>query len=309
MIFLQQLINGLTYGSLLGFIALGYTMVYGVLKLINFAHGDVVTLAAFLSITFIPIMGILGSVGTVVIILLVMASICIVAAVLERFAYRPLRSAPRLSLIVSALGAGMVIQNAIMLIWGANPRVFPSELIPQKLYKFQWAAEAGAEVQLASEFTITSLSIFTLLLNIIVMTFLIFFIHKTRSGIAIKALSIDYTTAQLMGVNINRTITLVFVIGGAIGALGGILIGANYNTVPFNMGFEYGIKAFIAAILGGIGSIPGAMFGGILLGLVYTFSAGYLSTVWADSFAYGLLIILLIFRPNGIFGEITVHKV
>jgi branched-chain amino acid transport system permease protein len=294
--FLQELINGLTYGSLLGFIALGYTMVYGVLKLINFAHGDVVTLAAFLSITFIPLMGYLGSLGTIVIILLVMACICIAAAVLERFAYRPLRTAPRLSLIVSALGAGMVIQNAIMLIWGANPKVFPSELIPQTVYHY-------------GDLSIKSLSIFIILLNIVVMVSLIFFIHKTRSGIAIKALSIDYTTAQLMGVNINRTITLVFVIGGAIGALGGILIGASYNTVPFNMGFEYGIKAFIAAILGGIGSIPGAMFGGILLGLVTDFSAGYLSSTWADTFAYAILIILLIFRPNGIFGEISVHKV
>ncbi|MDR2105165.1 MAG: branched-chain amino acid ABC transporter permease [Deferribacteraceae bacterium] len=296
MIFLQQLINGLTYGSLLGFIALGYTMVYGVLKLINFAHGDVVTLSAFLSITFIPLMGYLGSLATAVIILLVMTCICIAAAVLERFAYRPLRSAPRLSLIVSALGAGMVIQNAIMLIWGANPKVFPSELIPQTIYHY-------------GDLSVNSLSIVILVLNVIVMISLIFFIHKTRSGIAIKALSIDYSTAQLMGVNINRTITLVFVIGGAIGALGGILIGASYNTVPFNMGFEYGIKAFIAAILGGIGSIPGAMFGGILLGLVSTFSAGYISTVWADTFAYALLIILLIFRPNGIFGEISVHKV
>jgi branched-chain amino acid transport system permease protein len=295
MIFLQQLINGLTYGSLLGFIALGYTMVYGVLKLINFAHGDVVTLAAFLSITFIPLM-VLGHFGTVVIILLVIACICTVAAALERFAYRPLRSAPRLSLIVSALGAGMVIQNAIMLIWGANPKVFPSELIPQKIYHY-------------GELSINSLSVFILVLNVIVMICLIYFINKTRNGVAIKALSIDYTTAQLMGVNINRTITLVFIIGGGIGALGGILIGASYNTVPFNMGFEYGIKAFIAAILGGIGSIPGAMFGGILLGLVYTLSAGYISTVWADTFAYALLIILLIFRPNGIFGEIKVHKV
>jgi branched-chain amino acid transport system permease protein len=298
MTFLQQLINGLTYGSLLGFIALGYTMVYGVLKLINFAHGDVVTLAAFLSITFIPLMGYLGAMGTVVIILLVIVCICIVAVFLERFAYRPLRSAPRLSLIVSALGAGMVIQNAIMLIWGANPKVFPSELIPQTTYHYFDGA-----------LSISSLSIVTIILNVIVMALLIFFVHSTRSGIAIKALSIDYATAQLMGVNINRTIALVFLIGGGIGALGGILIGANYNTVPFNMGFEYGIKAFIAAILGGIGSIPGAMFGGMLLGLVANFSAGYISTIWADTFAYALLIVLLIFRPNGIFGEVKVHKV
>jgi branched-chain amino acid transport system permease protein len=296
MIFFQQLINGLTYGSMLGFIALGYTMVYGVLKLINFAHGDVVTLSAFLAITFVPLLSFSGTLKVTVVVISVVALICLVALLLERFAYRPLRRAPRLSLIVSALGAGMVIQNAIMLIWGPNPKVFPTNLLPESAVTMGQAS-------------ISLLSIITLILNIVIMAALTIFINKTRSGIAIKALSIDYDTAYLMGVNVNKTIVTVFLIGGGIGALGGILIGASYVTVQFSMGFEYGIKAFIAAILGGIGSIPGAMVGGLLLGLVHTFCTGYISSTWANAFSYTLLIILLIFRPNGLFGQAAVHKV
>ncbi len=294
--FLQQLMNGLTYGSLLGFIALGYTMVYGVLKLINFAHGDVVTLAAFLAITFVPIVSIYGALGIFFVISIVIGLICIVAMFLERIAYRPLRGAPRLSLIVSALGAGMVIQNAIMLIWGANPKIFPSNMFPEGVIHI-------------GSVTLTYLSLLILLLNLVVMATLTVFIYRTRTGIAIRALSIDYSTAELMGVNVNTAITIVFLIGGGIGAMGGMLIGASYVTVPFNMGFEYGIKAFIAAILGGIGSIPGAMMGGILLGLVHTFSSGYISSTWANTFTYLLLILLLIFRPNGLLGQGMVEKV
>ncbi len=294
--FFQQLINGLTYGSLLGFIALGYTMVYGILKLINFAHGDMVTLAAFLAITIVPFVAMMGTVGTILTIAAVVAIACFVAVLLEKIAYKPLRAAPRLSLIVSALGAGMVIKNAIMLIWGANPRIFPSDIFPAGLAKI-------------SSVSISYLSIIILLLNIFVMVALFLFINKTRIGIAIKALSIDYSTAELMGVNVNHTVMVVFLIGGGVGALGGMLIGASYVTVPFDMGFDYGLKAFIAAILGGIGSIPGAMFGGMLLGLTHTFCSGYISSTWANAFTYLLLIIMLIFRPNGLFGQKLVQKV
>jgi len=295
-IFFQQLINGLTYGSLLGFIALGYTMVYGILKLINFAHGDMVTLAAFLAVTIVPFVTMMGMSGTVITLVSVVAAVCLFAVLLEKIAYKPLRAAPRLSLIVSALGAGMVIKNALMLIWGANPLIFPRNLFPAGLAKL-------------SGVSISYLSIIILLLNILVMSTLYLFINRTRIGIAIKALSVDYNTAELMGVNVNHTVMVVFLIGGGVGALGGMLIGASYVTVPFNMGFDYGLKAFIAAILGGIGSIPGAMLGGILLGLTHAFCSGYLSSTWANVFTYMLLIIMLIFRPNGLFGQSMVQKV
>ena len=295
-IFFQQLINGLTYGSLLGFIALGYTMVYGILKLINFAHGDIVTLAAFLAITFVPLITMMGTMNTIVTVAAVAAAICLIAVLLEKIAYKPLRAAPRLSLIVSALGAGMVIKNAIMLIWGANPRVFPRDVFPSGLAKI-------------SNVSVSYLSIIILLLNLFVMCALFLFINRTRIGIAIKALSIDYNTAELMGVNVNNAVMVVFLIGGGVGALGGMLIGASYVTVPFNMGFDYGLKAFIAAILGGIGSIPGAMLGGILLGLTHTFCSGYISSTWANAVTYSLLIVMLIFRPNGLLGQDTVQKV
>ncbi|MDR0454276.1 MAG: branched-chain amino acid ABC transporter permease [Deferribacteraceae bacterium] len=295
-IFSQQLINGLTYGSLLGFIALGYTMVYGILNLINFAHGDMVTLAAFLAITIAPLAVAAGTLAMIITLAAVVVSVCIIAILLEKIAYKPLRAAPRLSLIVSALGAGMVIKNAIMLIWGANPRIFPRNLFPAGLAKF-------------SDISVSYLSVIILLLNILVMLTLYIFINKTRVGIAIKALSTDYSVAELMGVNVNNTVMIVFLIGGGVGALGGMLIGASYTTVTFSMGFDYGIKAFIAAILGGIGSIPGAMFGGLLLGLTYTFCSGYVSSAWANTVTYLLLIILLIFRPNGLFGRSLVQKV
>jgi branched-chain amino acid transport system permease protein len=271
-------------------------MVYGILKLINFAHGDIVTLSAFLAITLLPFAAMFGSIGVLITVIAVMLFISIVAIILERFAYRPLRSAPRLSLIVSALGAGMVIQNAVMLVWGANPRVFPAELFP-------------AGVVTIGTLSVSYLSLIILALNIVLMGLLLIFINKTRVGIAIRALSIDYETAELMGVNVNHTITIVFIIGGAIGALGGMLIGASYVTVPFNMGFDYGLKAFIAAILGGIGSIPGAMFGGLLLGLTFTFCSGYISSTWANAVTFIVLIIMLIFRPNGLFGQSLVQKV
>ncbi|GAB7140863.1 branched-chain amino acid ABC transporter permease [Deferribacterales bacterium RsTz2092] len=293
--FLQQLFNGLTIGSIYGFIALGYTMVYGTLKLINFAHGDMVTLAAFLAITLSPLAVSYGTLGVLLVMLIVITLTCGVAILLEYFAYRPLRAAPRLSLIVSALGAGLIIQNAVMLIWGANVKVFP-ELFPNGMISI-----AGA--------SITYLGLFILILNALIMFALSMFINKTRMGIAIRALSIDYGTAELMGVNINRTIAIVFALGGALGAVGGILIGASYTSVSFAMGFDYGIKAFVAAILGGIGSIAGAMLGGLILGLIYAFSAGYISSIWADTFTYLILIALIIFKPNGLFGQAAVQKV
>lgn len=293
-IFIQQLVNSLTYGSLLGFIALGYTMVYGILKLINFAHGDLVTLSIFLTISLVsqqfqynlPFFKIIIAIFIVI----------IIALVIQFFVYKPLRNAPRLSLVVSALGAGMVIQNLIILIWGANPKIFPDNLIL-----------TGSCILFGV--TVSYLSILILSLNVLIMIILHIFINNTRLGIAIKASSIDHTTALLMGINPNYVMAIIFIIGAILGALGGILIGATYKSISFNMGFDYGIKAFIAAIIGGIGSIYGAMLGGILIGIIYTFCAGFISSVWADSLTYSILILFLILKPEGIFGKKQVNKV
>ena len=294
--FIQQLVNALSYGSLLGFIALGYTMVYGILKLINFAHGHLVTLAIFLIISLLSKFA-SHSPTTLLLVTVISIILVIIAGIMvELFAYRPLRKAPRLSLIVSALGAAMIIQNAIMLIWGADPKIFPDLTILDGNYNI-------------NGIVISHLNLAILGLNVLVMIALYIFINKTRTGIAIKALSIDYTTAQLMGVNVNRIIILVFIIGALLGSVGGVLIGATYKTVSFNMGFNYGLKAFIAAIIGGIGSIPGAMLGGLVIGIAQTLSTGYISSTWGDVFTYSFLILILIIKPSGLFSEKKAEKV
>jgi branched-chain amino acid transport system permease protein len=295
-IFYQQLINALTYGSLIGFIALGYSLVYGILKLINFAHGHIVTFAIFITMSMLTEFSAMHTFGFILALSSALIITIIVTIILELVAYRPLRKANRLSLIVSALGAGMVIENAIMLIWGPNPKVFPD------INFFQGSINLNGVI-------ISELNLFILVLNIVVMTILYLFINKSRTGIAIKALSQDYQTAQLMGVNINKIIVLVFILGAIIGSVGGVLIGLTYKTVSFNMGVEYGLKAFIAAIIGGIGSIPGAMLGGLIIGILQTLSTGYISSIWANVITYSLLILLLIIRPRGILGQKDIEKV
>lgn len=296
-IFLQQFINGLTVGSLYALVALGYTMVYGVMKLINFAHGDLVVFSAFIGLSIYS--SVLNSTSIYAVIGIFLLSAIIIACVgvlLERLAYRPLRNAPRLSAVVSALGAGLVIQNTIMILWGPNMKIFPSELIPQNIWKINGIV-----------FTFTQVII--LILSAILMISLYFFINKTKLGTAIRAVAIDQDAAKLMGINVNQIIIIIFVIGSILGAIAGLFIGAYYRGVTFNMGWMYGLNAFIAAIIGGIGSIPGAMIGGLLLGLFNALISGYISSVWAETFTFILLIAILIFRPRGILGEITAEKV
>jgi branched-chain amino acid transport system permease protein len=295
-IFLQQLINGLVLGSLIGFIALGYSLVYSILKLINFAHGHLVTLAAYLFITISTQFGLINDFNFIWAILIMLIIVILIVILIELLAYRPLRKAHRLSVIVSALGAGMVVQNIIMLIWGADPKVFPEIPILNGILSF-------------NGIVVTKLNILVLIMNCLVMGILYLFIHRFRTGIAIRALAQDYQTAQLMGVNINNIIVLVFIIGAILGSMGGVLIGLTYKTVTFDMGFEYGLKAFMATIIGGIGSIPGAMLGGILIGLLQTFSAGYISSTWATVITYFILIVFLMIRPRGIIGSKNIIKV
>lgn len=296
-IFLQQLVNGLTIGSMFALIALGYTMVYGVMKLINFAHGDLVASSAFVGLfVYSQIFG--GKIGILVVLGVFILTICAVAALgftVERLAYRPLRSAPRLSAVVSALGASMVIQNGVMLLWGPRMHLFP-ELIPTIIW------DMGGVV-------ISLMQLIIMLLSTILMIGLYFFIEKTRIGTAIRASAIDQDAARLMGINVNNIIVTIFIIGSSLGAVGGLFIALYYRGITFNMGWQYGLYAFVAAILGGIGNIPGAMLGGLLLGLFNAFIAGYVSSTWSDAFTFILLIVILIVRPTGILGERVAEKV
>lgn len=298
-IFFQQLVNGLTIGSIFALVALGYTMVYGIMKLINFAHGDLVAMAAFVGLTVYD--RFLGpDTNSVVSLILIFVSTGIIIAfagiLLERIAYKPLRTAPRLSAVVSALGASLVIQNGIMLIWGPRMRFFPTDILPSTTWNIGGIYLSFIQVSI-------------LILSVIIMAGLIFFIDKTRVGTAIRATSLDHDASKLMGINVNNIITLVFIIGTFLGAVGGLFIGLYYKGITFNMGWNYGLYAFVAAIIGGIGNIPGAMVGGILLGVFKALIAGYISSVWADALTFVLLIGILVVRPTGIMGERVAEKV
>jgi branched-chain amino acid transport system permease protein len=298
-IFFQQLINGLTMGSLYALVALGYTMVYGVMRLINFAHGDLIALSAYTGFTLYTIFfsGLESSLLLILIIFSIAAILmAIVGVSLEFFAYRPLRSAPRLSAVVSALGAGMIIQNSIMLAWGADVKIFPTDLLPNKTWNL-------------SGVILTFTDVLILIASLIIMIVLFVFINKTRVGTAIRAVAIDQDAARLMGINVNVIIMVIFIIGSMLGAIAGLFIGAKYTSLTFGMGWTFGLSAFIAAIIGGIGNIPGAVLGGILLGLFNAMISGYVSTTWSEAFTYILLIVILIFRPSGILGEKVAEKV
>ena len=297
--FVQQVFNGLTVGGIYALIALGYTMIYGVMRLINFAHGDLCILGAFIGLTFLTGVAGSGHPGAALLLLAFIVAIVVVAGaglLLELIAYRPLRKADRLAAVVSALGASVLIENGIMLIWGPNVHVFPSGLLPETTWHV-----AGA--------SITFVQIVIILASALLMAALYLFVHHTRFGTAIRAAAIDQDTARLMGINVNRVIASVFVIGPALGAVGGLFVGVYYREAYFTMGWTYGLYAFIAAILGGIGNIPGAMLGGVLLGLFNAFAAGYLSSSWQDAITFGLLIAILLVRPTGLLGERVAEKV
>ena len=297
--FLQQLINGLTVGSLYALVALGYTMVYGVMKLINFAHGDLVAFSAYVGLTlFTQFYGsnALSLVNIVIVFSLTAIVVAFVGVLLERLAYRPLRTAPRLSAVVSALGASLVIQNGIMLIWGPNMEIFPADVFPSTSWNF------GGVIISFTQLVILALSA-------VLMVSLYIFINKTKMGTAIRATAIDQDAAKLMGINVNRIIMIIFIVGSMLGAIGGLFIGMYYRGLTFDMGWLYGLNAFIAAIIGGIGSIPGAMLGGLLLGLFNAMISGYISTEWAETFTFILLIVILIVKPTGLLGEKTAEKV
>jgi len=296
---LQQFINGVTVGGFYALIALGYTMVYGVLKLINFAHGDLCILAAFIGLTVLT-SGLGGANAGALLLaaafIVAAVAVGIAGAVLEFTAYRPLRKAHRLSAVVSALGASMLIENGIMLIWSPEVKVFPANLLPDLTWKVGSASISFVQVMI-------------IVGSLILMAALYFYVHHTRFGTAIRAAAIDQDAARLMGINVNRVIVSVFVVGPALGAVGGLFVGLYYREAYFNMGWIYGLNAFIAAIIGGIGNIPGAMLGGLLLGLFNAFAAGYVSSSWQEAITFGLLIAILLVRPTGILGERVAEKI
>jgi branched-chain amino acid transport system permease protein len=299
--FLQQLINGLTLGSVYALIALGYTMVYGILELINFAHGEIYMLSAYLGIIFLGFFTVIGLTSyslPLALILTFLLSIIFCSSygfTIEKIAYKPLRNAPRLSPLISAIGVSIFLQNYVMLTQGATDKVFPN--------LFGIAGFQFLSVRM------TYLQLFIILTSIVLMISLRLFVRKTRMGKAMRAVAQDKVMASLMGINIDTVISTTFIIGSGLAAVAGLMVAMYYGLVNYFIGYIAGIKAFTAAVLGGIGSIRGAMFGGILLGLVESLGASYISSEYKDAYAFILLIIILLVKPGGLFGKAELEKV
>ena len=301
-ILLQQIINGLVQGAIYAMVALGYTMVYGIMGLINFAHGEVVMIGTLVAITVVtlllkagvPVM-LAGACGIVAAAVACMA----LGWTLERVAYRPLRNAPRLTPLITAIGCSIVLQNVAMMVWGRNYMTFPP-LIEKTQFEI-----AGA--------SFTSVQVMIVLVAAISMGGLLFLVYRTKLGMAMRATAQNPQVASLMGVNSNRVISAAFVIGSALGALAGVMVGTYYEIAHYQMGFMLGLKAFTAAVLGGIGNLAGAMIGGVLLGIIEALGAGYIGDLtggflgshYQDIFAFVVLIVVLMFKPSGLFGEKT----
>lgn len=289
--FVQQLINGISLGSIYALIALGYTMIYGILKLINFAHGDIYMLGAYigfvcttiLQLPFLPSL------------FIAMAGAAMVGMLIERIAYRPLRNAPRIAILITAIGVSFFLENAMILFASPQPRTFPTVFSATVLQVGSWIVNSQQIVILISAF--------------ILMVALTYIVNKTKAGKAMRAVSYDADAARLMGINIDTTISMTFALGSALAAAGGVLVGIYYNSIDPLMGMVPGIKAFVAAVLGGIGIIPGAMLGGIILGVVEALVSGFISSTFRDAAAFAILIIILLFKPQGLLGKNIREKV
>jgi branched-chain amino acid transport system permease protein len=299
---IQQIINGLVLGSVYALVALGYTMVYGILQLINFAHGEVLMIGAMIALTILQIMALYFPGIPLVIQLLIATLVAIPAcmllsAAIERIAYRPLRNSPRLAPLITAIGLSIVLQTLAMMIWSPNPRVFP-DLLSTTPFEIAGALLAPKQLLIL---VVAGLAMLGLLL----------LVHRTRLGRAMRAVSENPKIASLMGVNPDQIITATFILGAALAAIAGVLVAMNYNIVHFTMGFLLGLKAFTAAVLGGIGNLAGAVAGGLLLGIIESLGAGYvgdltgglLGSHYQDIFAFAVLILVLVFRPSGLLGE------
>ena len=294
--FLEQVINGLQVGSIYALIALGYTMVYGIVKLINFAHGDILMVGAYTAFTCVTKYNM-----PLLLAIIISVAVCSILGVLiDRLAYKPLRNSPRISALITAIGVSFFLESAFLVFQGADSKVIPQDKIPFYL--------SSATINIGP-LRVSYLTLVTIFSTIICMLVLNFFIKNTKLGKATRAVSEDHNAARLMGININFTISITFAIGSALGALGGVLYSLTYPQIEPYMGMMPGLKAFIAAVFGGIGSIPGAMIGGYLMGLIENFSKAYISSTWANVIVFGILILILVFKPSGLFGKNIKEKV
>ncbi|RTL55567.1 MAG: branched-chain amino acid ABC transporter permease [Rhodocyclaceae bacterium] len=297
---LQQIINGIVLGAVYALVALGYTMVYGILGLINFAHGEVVMVGAMVTLAVIKLLA--GTGLPLVVQLLIGLAVSIPACMalgagIERVAYRPLRNAPRLAPLITAIGVSIILQYLVVLVWGRTYHPYP-ELLPTTPFDLAGARISPAQVAI-------------IFFSALVMAGLLWLVHHTRLGRAMRATAENPVVARLMGVNVNHVVTMTFAIGSALGAVAGVLVSINYSVAHYQMGFILGLKAFTAAVLGGIGNLGGAMVGGLLLGLIEALGSGYVGDLtgglfgsnYRDVFAFLVLIVVLIFRPSGLLGE------
>jgi len=291
--FMQQLINGITLGSIYALISLGYTMVYGIIKLINFAHGDIFMVGAYiayLSVTYLKL-------GLIPSLIVSMIFCSILGMLIEKFAYKPLRNSPRISALITAIGVSLLLENLMQIIMGADSRVFPRLVAEKNYHLFQ------------GRIVVNNKQIYLLIITVLLMIILNFVVKKTKIGKAMRAVSQDMDAARLMGINVDTTISYTFAIGSALAAAAGVLVGLYYNTINPLMGVLPGLKAFIAAVFGGIGIIPGAMLGGFSLGIIETLVSGYSSSMYKDAVAFALLILILIIKPSGLLGKNIKEKV
>jgi branched-chain amino acid transport system permease protein len=299
-IFIQQIINGLTLGAVYAVVALGYTMVYGIIQLINFAHGEVVMFGAMVAFSVISA---LAPIGLPPLLIVLVATACAIPVcmllgyAMERLAYRPLRGAPRLAPLITAIGVSIILQHTAMMIWSRNPLAFPQIIKPQT---YTIAGAAITDVQIA-----------ILAISVVIMAGLAVLVYRTRLGAAMRATAQNPQVAALMGIDANRVIAFTFVVGAGLAAVAGVMVASYYGIAHYTMGSQLGLKAFCAAVLGGIGNVPGAMLGGVLLGVVEALGAGYIGDLtgdvfgsnYQDVFAFIVLIAVLVFRPSGLLGE------
>ena len=289
--FVQQLINGISLGSIYALIALGYTMVYGIIKLINFAHGDIYMIGAYVGffatsmfkMSFIPAL------------LSAMVIAAIVGMIIERLAYRPLRKAPKIAVLITAIGVSLLLEYGMMLLFTPQPRTFPNVF--------------EATTYHIGAFVVNSQQLIILAVSVILMLVLTYVVQYTKTGKAMRAVSYDTDAVRLMGIDVDKVISFTFAIGSALAAAAGVLVGIYYNSIDPLMGIMPGLKAFVAAVLGGIGIIPGAMAGGLILGVIEALVSGFISSTFRDAAAFAILIIILLFKPSGIFGKNVREKV
>ena len=283
--FVQQLINGISLGSIYALVALGYTMIYGIIKLINFAHGDIYMLGAYFGFIATTMFGF----SFIPAILFSMACAALAGIIIERVAYRPMRNAPRIAILITAIGVSFFLEYSMILIATPQPRTFPA-VFEATIYHF-------------GPLVVNSQQIVILISALILMAVLTYIVQNTKAGKAMRAVSFDADAARLMGINIDRVISMTFALGSALAAAGGVLVGIYYNSIDPLMGMVPGIKAFVAAVLGGIGIIPGAMLGGIILGVVEAMVSGFFSSTFRDAAAFAILILILLYKPAGILGK------